>query len=81
MAQGQDRAKANALLGRTGQAFWQEESFDRWIRSQEELEGLIDYVENNPVKAGLVELAEEWAWSSARRKADDEKRSSAPLTN
>lgn len=32
------------------------------------------YVENNPVKAGLVENAEDWHWSSARshtRKIDD----------
>lgn len=26
----------------------------------------VRYVENNPVKAGLVEFAEDWQWSSAR---------------
>jgi putative transposase len=29
---------ANLLLGRTGQAFWQDESFDHRVRSEAELE-------------------------------------------
>jgi REP element-mobilizing transposase RayT len=58
---------ANRILGRTGMPFWQDESFDHWVRSAEELQELIDYVEGNPVKAGLVEGNEQWAWSSARR--------------
>lgn len=58
---------ANRILGRTGMPFWQEESFDHWVRSPEELQELIDYVERNPVKAGLVEAKQQWAWSSARR--------------
>jgi hypothetical protein len=33
---------------------------------------------NNPVNAALVEIKERWPWSSARREADDKKRSSAP---
>ena len=45
---------ANRILGRTGRAFWQDESFDHWIRSAQELQYLVDYVEDNPLKAGLV---------------------------
>jgi REP element-mobilizing transposase RayT len=71
---------ANQILGRTGKRFWQDESFDHWIRSQEELQELIGYVESNPVKAGLVEAGKEWPWTSARLRADDENRSSAPHT-
>ena len=56
---------ANRILGRSGAPFWQDESFDHWVRSAEELEGLIEYVENNPVKAGLVRSKQEWRWSSA----------------
>jgi len=56
---------ANRILGRTGRAFWQDESFDHWIRSAEELQYLIEYVESNPLKAGLVEAKEQWRWSSA----------------
>jgi REP element-mobilizing transposase RayT len=56
---------ANRLLGRTGSPFWQDESFDHWVRSAQELQELIEYVENNPVKAGLVGAKEQWRWSSA----------------
>jgi len=56
---------ANRILGRTGTPFWQDESFDHWIRSVEELQYLIDYVESNPHRAGLVESKEQWRWSSA----------------
>jgi REP element-mobilizing transposase RayT len=67
---------ANQILGRTGTAFWQNESFDHWIRSTEELQYLIEYVENNPLKAGLVKTKEQWQWSSAGCATDDKKRSS-----
>ena len=69
---------ANRILGRTGKSFWQDESFDHWVRSGEELQQLIGYVEGNPVKARLVQAEQEWLWSSARFRADDKKRSSAP---
>ena len=61
---------ANQILARTGKPFWQDESFDHWVRSPEELQDLIHYVENNPVKAGLVETKEQWPWSSAARPSD-----------
>jgi REP element-mobilizing transposase RayT len=62
---------ANRILGRTGTPFWQDESFDHWVRCEEELQDLIAYVENNPVKAGLVEAAEQWRWSSAGWTAEE----------
>jgi hypothetical protein len=42
------------------------------------LEEIIAYVESNPMNAGLVESKEQWPWSSARFRADDTHRSSAP---
>jgi len=57
--------QANRMLGREGHAFWQHESFDRWIRDRYELERAIRYVERNPVVGGLVEREEDWEWSSA----------------
>jgi putative transposase len=69
---------ANRILGRTGKPFWQDESYDHWIRSTQELDEIIDYVETNPVSAGLVHSAEQWLWSSAGKAADDILRSSAP---
>ena len=47
---------ANKLLGRTG-AFWQDGYFDRSIRDDRELRNTIEYVLNNPVKAGLGDWA------------------------
>ena len=75
---GRTSRKANQMLGRKGLPFWQDESYDHWIRSAEELNELISYVERNPVQAGLVGSDEQWPWSSASRKADDTRRSSAP---
>ena len=69
---------ADQILGRTGTALWQDESFDHWIRSAEELSDQIEYVENNPVKAALVGSKEQWRWSSAGGETDDNNRSSVP---
>lgn len=61
--------EANHILHRTGQPFWQQESFDHWPRNQEEFLRIIAYIENNPVKAGLVHRPEQWPWSSAAERA------------
>ena len=66
---GYSAGRCNRILGRAG-PFWQAESYDHWIRDLAELERVIAYVENNPVKAGLVKDAADWVYSSAfRRKA------------
>ncbi len=59
--------RANAILGRAGEPFWQHESFDHWVRSERELCRIAAYIEENPVAAGLVKAAEYWPWSSANR--------------
>jgi putative transposase len=58
---------ANRILGRTGQPFWQDESFDHWARDSAEEERIRKYIEGNPVKAGLVAKPEDWLWSSAHK--------------
>ena len=62
--------EANAILKRTGQHFWQDESFDHWIRDDVQSERARNYIERNPVKAGLVATPEEWRWSSAYKRAE-----------
>ena len=59
--------RANLLLGRTGQAFWQDESYDHLVRNGDEFRRIQRYVENNPVAACLVARPEQYAWSSAWR--------------
>jgi REP element-mobilizing transposase RayT len=56
--------QANKILKRSG-PFWQDESYDQWIRDRYHLSSAVRYVELNPVKAGFVDRAEEWRWSSA----------------
>lgn len=56
---------ANEILGRTGQQFWQHESYDHYLRTSDEYARIRYYIERNPVRAGLVESADQWTWSSA----------------
>ena len=56
--------RCNELLGVRG-TFWQQESYDHWVRDIEELERIILYIEANPVTAGLVNSPEKWFFSSA----------------
>jgi putative transposase len=57
--------RANRMLGLTGIRFWQEESYDHLVRDQPEFERIRRYIEQNPVRAGLVTEATEYRWSSA----------------
>jgi REP element-mobilizing transposase RayT len=58
---------ANKILGKTGQRFWQPESFDRVIRDADEMLRVRRYIRRNPVKAGLCTKEEQWKWSSAAK--------------
>jgi len=62
---GSTARQSNLVLGRTGQVFWQDESFDHRVRDEEELERIARYVEHNPVSAGLSVSPGDWPWSSA----------------
>ena len=53
--------QANKILGRTGD-FWMDEYFDRYIRDEKHLETVVNYIDNNPVKAGLVDEPHKWPW-------------------
>jgi hypothetical protein len=55
----------DTTLGLTGSPFWQQESYDRLVRDREEFESIWNYIEQNPVRAGLVREAGEYRWSSA----------------
>jgi REP element-mobilizing transposase RayT len=57
--------RANALLARSGKAFWLTESYDHLVRDRLEFEAIRRYIEENPVRALLVERAEDYLWSSA----------------
>jgi putative transposase len=59
---GSTARECNKLLNRTG-SFWQHESYDHVIRDTEALKRIVDYVLNNPVKAGLIKTQEGWKHS------------------
>lgn len=54
---------ANAVLHRSGH-FWQNRFFSCALEPAH-LWAALRYVERNPVRAGLVEIADQWPWSSA----------------
>ena len=56
--------RANKRLGRRG-AVWMPEYFDRAVRDERHFIAAVEYIENNPVQAGLCEQATDWEWSSA----------------
>ncbi len=56
--------QANQLLAREG-AFWQRESYDHLVRDEDDFNHALEYIVQNPVKANLVKLSAEYAYSSA----------------
>ena len=57
--------RANAMLALTGRPFWQEESYDHLVRHLREFEKIRNYIEENPVRAGLAGEANGFRWTSA----------------
>ena len=55
--------QANKILKRTGE-FWMDEYFDRYIRDERHMNAVINYIDNNPYKAGLIDENQIWPWSS-----------------
>jgi len=54
--------QVNLLLRRTG-SLWYREYYDHWVRSVKEFVNIVEYIRQNPVKAGLVKRAEDWKWT------------------
>ena len=46
--------------------FWQEGVHPEWVQNIEMLKQKVEYIHNNPVKRGYVDLPEHWRYSSAR---------------
>ena len=48
-----------------GGRLWQRDYWDCYIRDEAHFARCLEYIHQNPVKAGLVKRAEDWPWSSA----------------
>ena len=59
---------ANRILGRRG-TFWQDESYDHWVRDGKEYDRIVEYIDLNPPQARLCERPAQWPWSSAEEEA------------
>jgi hypothetical protein len=57
--------RANLILSLSGSPFWQDESYDHLVRNDREFEKIRRYIEENPVRSGLVNDASDYRWSSA----------------
>ncbi len=51
----------NKLQARQGQV-WQRESFDRVLKREESIAAKVEYIIQNPVRAGLTRTAAEYPW-------------------
>jgi len=52
----------NKLMNKK-ESLWQRESYDRMVRNEDEMCRTIEYILNNPVKAGLVTEWKDWRGS------------------
>jgi putative transposase len=62
---GARRSRELRAPARQSQGVWMREYWDRYIRDERHFQMTVDYIHQNPVKAGLVRRAEDWPWSSA----------------
>jgi len=57
--------KFQSLLNRQG-SIWQDRYADNHVKSEGELQRVLEYIHNNPVKTGKVRRQTDYAWSSAQ---------------
>jgi putative transposase len=53
----------NKILKKTGQPFWQKDSYDHFVRNKKEWYNIINYILQNPVKAGLAKQWQDWKFT------------------
>lgn len=57
--------EAPALRGKARERVWQRRFYDHVVRDDEDWRMKLSYLHENPVRAGLVECAADYEWSSA----------------
>ncbi len=55
-------SEINYKLKRKG-TLWLAESYDHWVRNKNSWSRIVDYILDNPVKAGLIEDRKDWKWN------------------
>lgn len=59
---GSSAREINLVLQRQG-TLWQREYYDHWVRTDQEMWNVVEYVRQNPVRAKLVSDPESWKWT------------------
>lgn len=62
LLKGRTARYCNLALNRAGK-FWQHEYYDHYVRDEKEMERIILYILNNPVKAGLANEWKDWKFT------------------
>ena len=57
----------------TGSQLWERRFDDNRIQSQIEFQRVLQYIHDNPVRTGIVTMAEHYPWSSVHNYLDDGK--------
>lgn len=70
--------KINRELNRDGQV-WQRESFDPVLRREESIHAKVEYMIQNPVRAGLVKSPAEYQWLRVAKAEETSKLSCGTL--
>jgi hypothetical protein len=70
--------KIAKLRGMSGEAIWEEEYHERYIRSDADLKEKFEYIVGNPWESGIVDQDEDYSWvwtpECPRRDAEDDGR-------
>ena len=53
-------------LGDGAKPFWKTRGYDFNVTAERALRAKLDYIHKNPITRGLVDRADQWAWSSYR---------------
>ncbi len=59
---GSSARQINLVLQRQGR-FWQREYYDHWVRTDQEMWNVVEYIRQNPVRAKLASDPESWQWT------------------
>lgn len=62
LIKGGSAKQINTILNREG-VFWMKDSYDHYVRNPPEWGRILNYILNNPVKAGLVKDWSDWKFS------------------
>jgi len=65
------RRAAYAAKQQNDPIHWQQGFYDHKVRGSESVVDIVQYIENNPVRKGVVESPNEWRWSSAHPRYHD----------